>query len=123
MKQDLKTVLEGITPLPWRILEADNDKVTPSVRIVGITRHGREMCIGRLDFKRDAAYLTHAANVLRELVEALKYASKLADDDLKDTRGKFYFEPKPGESMEWDAVVKNEKYFRDALTKAETIEI
>ena len=52
----------------------DNDKVMPTVRIFGRRRNGpaKEICIGRIDSTRDARYATHAANVLPELVAAIK---------------------------------------------------
>ncbi len=71
----LKALLKQITPLPWRPAQMDNDKVIPSIRIFGRQRNdpAKEICIGRLDFPRDANYATHAANVLPELVAAAKH--------------------------------------------------
>lgn len=70
----LSQLLNKITPLPWRYAEMDNDKVMPTVRLFG-RRTGdpaKEICFGRIDSRRDASYSTHAANVLPELVTALK---------------------------------------------------
>ena len=51
-------LLKEITPLPWRLVEMDNAKVIPSVRLFG--RRGsdrsKETCFGRLDTARDARY-------------------------------------------------------------------
>ena len=71
---NLSEVLEQITPLPWRFVEADNDKVMPTVRILGRRKHdpSKEVCFGRLDSARDARYACHAANLLPEVVDALK---------------------------------------------------
>jgi hypothetical protein len=70
----LTELLRHITPLPWRFAEMDNDKVIPTVRILGRRRHdpAKEACFGRLDFVPDSRYATHAANVLPELVAAAK---------------------------------------------------
>jgi hypothetical protein len=70
----LRDMLLEITPLPWRTLEADNDKVIPTVRILGRRRsdHEKEICIGRIDVMRDAGYACHAATVLPDTVHALR---------------------------------------------------
>ena len=70
----LNEVLAQITPLPWRFIEADNDKVIPTVRIFGRRKHdpSKEVCFGRIDTARDARYACHAANVLPEVVNALR---------------------------------------------------
>ena len=70
----LDEVLPEITPLPWRFMEADNDKVIPTVRILGRRKHdpSKEICLGRLDTARDARYACHAANVLPGTVNALR---------------------------------------------------
>src|SRR6267154_1912835 len=70
----LTQLLKQITPLPWRFAEMDNDKVIPTVRLFGRRKNDRpkETCIGRLDSVRDARYATHAANVLPELVAAIR---------------------------------------------------
>jgi hypothetical protein len=70
----LSELLLQITPLPWRLMEADNDKVIPTIRILGRRKHdpSKEVCFGRLDSARDARYACHAANVLPETVNALK---------------------------------------------------
>jgi hypothetical protein len=63
-----------ITPLPWRFVEADSDKVIPTVRILGRRKHdpSKEICFGRIDSARDARYACHAANALPEAVTALR---------------------------------------------------
>ncbi len=70
----LSDLLLQITPLPWRSMEADNDKVIPTVRILGRRKHdpSKEVCFGRIDSARDARYACHAANLLPEAVNALK---------------------------------------------------
>ena len=70
----LSDLLLQITPLPWRFMEADNDKVIPTVRILGRRKHdpSKEVCFGRIDSARDARYACHAANLLPEAVNALK---------------------------------------------------
>lgn len=70
----LSKLLKQITPLPWRFAEMDNDKVIPTTRIFGPRKNdpSKEICFGRLDSTRDAMYATHAANVLPELVAAVK---------------------------------------------------
>src|SRR6267154_830113 len=70
----LTQLLKQITPLPWRFAEMDNDKVMPTVRIFGRRKNdpSKDFCIGRLDSVSDAHYATHAANVLPELVAAIK---------------------------------------------------
>src|ERR1700722_589551 len=70
----LKDMLLEITPIPWRILEADNDKVIPSVRILGRRRsdHEKEICLGRIDSVSDATYACHAATTLPDTVHALR---------------------------------------------------
>ena len=72
----LSTLLDQITPLPWRCAEMDNDKVIPSIRIFGRRKHDptKETCIGRLDFLRDARYAIHATNLLPELIAGLHQA-------------------------------------------------
>jgi len=70
----LNEVLIQITPLPWRAVEADNDKVIPTVRIFGRRKHNpsKEVCLGRIDLPRDARYACHASNMLPEVVNALR---------------------------------------------------
>jgi hypothetical protein len=70
----LKDMLHEITPLPWRILEADNDKVIPTIRLMGRRRRdqSKEICFGRIDSVPDARYACHAATTLPEAVEALR---------------------------------------------------
>jgi len=70
----LKDMLLEITPLPWRAVEADNDKVIPTVRLMGRRRsdHTKEVCLGRIDAVSDAAYVCHAATVLPDAVHALR---------------------------------------------------
>jgi len=67
-------MLLEITPLPWRALEADNDKVIPSVRILGRRRsdHDKEICLGRIDAVSDATYVCHATTTLPDTVHALR---------------------------------------------------
>jgi len=74
LTMELNEVLAQITPLPWRFIEADNDKVIPTVRIFGRRKHdhAKEVCFGRIDSARDARYACHAANMLPELVNALR---------------------------------------------------
>ncbi len=63
-----------ITPLPWRFVEADNDKVIPTVRILGRRKRdsSKEICFGRIDTALDARYACHAANVLPEAINAIR---------------------------------------------------
>ena len=70
----LKDMLLEITPLPWRTLEADNDKVIPTVRLMGRRRRdqSKEVCFGRIDSVRDARYACHAATALPDTVHALR---------------------------------------------------
>lgn len=70
----LNELLQQITPLPWRPVEMDNDKVVPTIRLFGRRKHdpSKEVCFGRLDSARDAHYACHAANVLPELVASAK---------------------------------------------------
>ena len=70
----LKDMLLEITPLPWRALEADNDKVIPTVRLIGRRRRdqSKELYLGRIDSVRDARYACHAATTLPDTVEALR---------------------------------------------------
>jgi len=70
----LAEILTDITPLPWRCLEADNDKVIPTVSILGRRQRdpSKEVCFGRIDSVRDARYACHAANVLPDTVAALR---------------------------------------------------
>jgi len=70
----LPEILAEITPLPWRFLEADNDKVIPTVRILGRRQRApsKEVCLGRIDSVRDALYACHTANVLPDAVAALR---------------------------------------------------
>ena len=70
----LLEVLAAITPLRWRFVDADNDKVTPTVRMFGRreTDPTKKVCFGRLDSCRDARYACHAANVLPDAVKALR---------------------------------------------------
>ncbi len=67
-------LLTDITPLPWRFAEMDNDKVIPTIRLLGRRKHdpAKETCFGRLDAARDARYACHAANVLPDLAAALQ---------------------------------------------------
>lgn len=70
----IETLLEKITPLPWRWAEMDNDKVVPTIRIFGRRKSDpvKEICFGRIDSHSDAAYLVHAANHFPKLLEALE---------------------------------------------------
>jgi hypothetical protein len=70
----LPEILAEITPLPWHFLEADNDKVIPTVTIFGRRKRdpAKEVCLGRIDSVRDARYACHAANVLPDAVAALR---------------------------------------------------
>ncbi len=70
----LNEALAQITPLPWRFVEADNDKVIPTVRMLGRRKHdpSKEICFGRIDSPRDARYACHAGNLLPEAVNALR---------------------------------------------------
>jgi len=70
----LLEILALITPLPWRFIEADNDKVIPTVRMLGRRKRdpSKEVCFGRLDTAMDARYGCHAANVLPDAVNALR---------------------------------------------------
>ena len=70
----LSELLIEISPLPWRFAEMDNDKVIPTVRLFGRRKQdpAKEVYFGRIDAARDARYACHAANVLPELVEAVK---------------------------------------------------
>jgi hypothetical protein len=102
----LAEILAEITPLPWRFLEADNDKVIPTVTIFGRRKRdpSKEVCFGRIDSARDARYACHAANVLPETVNALRLLledQKRAKSDL--SRAQFEFS-------------------ESALAKAETIQ-
>ncbi|MBI3852728.1 MAG: hypothetical protein HY298_20940 [Verrucomicrobia bacterium] len=67
-------LLKVITPLPWRFAEMDNDKIVPTVRLLGRRKHdpAKEICLGRIDAVRDAQYACHAANVVPDLVAALQ---------------------------------------------------
>jgi hypothetical protein len=87
-------MLEQITPLPWRAVEADNDKVIPTVRLFGRRKHdpSKEVCFGRIDFLRDARYACHAATVLPDLVHALTLLlrdQKRAKSELSRTQFEF----------------------------------
>lgn len=70
----LNELLSQITPLPWRCAEMDNDKMVPTTRVLGLRRQdpSKEICLGRIDFARDARYACHAANSLPETLQALK---------------------------------------------------
>jgi len=70
----LSESLLQITALPWRFVEADNDKVIPTVRILGRRRNDplKEVCFGRIDSVRDARYACHAANLLPDAVNAIR---------------------------------------------------
>jgi hypothetical protein len=70
----LPEILAEITPLPWRFLEADNDKVIPTVTIFGRRKRdpSKKICLGRIDTASDARYACHAANALPETVNALR---------------------------------------------------
>lgn len=70
----LSEFLAQMTSLPWRYVEADNDKVIPSVRILGRRKHdpSKEICLGRFDSPRDARYACHAGNRLPNTVSALR---------------------------------------------------
>jgi hypothetical protein len=66
--------LAQITPLPWRFVEADNDKVIPTVKIFGRRKRdpSKEVCFGRIDSPQDARYACYGANVLPETVKAFR---------------------------------------------------
>jgi hypothetical protein len=70
----LSECLAQITPLPWRYVEADNDKVIPTVRVLGRRKRdpSKEICLGRIDSPRDARYVCHAGNLLPDTVRALR---------------------------------------------------
>ena len=70
----LDELLKQITPLPWHFAEMDNDKVTPTVRMFGRRKYdpAKHICFGRIDAVADARYASHAANVLSDMVRALK---------------------------------------------------
>ena len=90
----LNDLLSQITPLPWRCAEMDNDKVVPTLRLLGRRRHdsSKESCFGRLDFVLDARYACHAANRLPALVEAVRLLladQRRAKSEL--SRGQFEF--------------------------------
>ena len=90
----LSELLQQITPLPWRPAELDNDKVVPTVRLLGRRKHdpSKEVCFGRLDSARDALYACHAANALPDVTEALRLLladQRRAKSEL--SRGQFDF--------------------------------
>ena len=70
----LKDMLLEITPLPWRAWEADNDKVIPTLRLMGRRRsdQSKEVCFGRIDTVPDARYACHASTALPDTVHALR---------------------------------------------------
>jgi len=86
-KGTMHKLLKQITPLPWRAVEMDNDKVVPSVRIFGRRKHdpSKEICLGRLDSVRDARYAVHAANVLPELVAAAQHLQQNWEKNLTES--------------------------------------
>lgn len=73
-KMKLAQALAQITSLPWYFVQADNDKVMPTVRILGRRKNdpSKAICFGRIDTQRDARYACHAANALPEAVNALR---------------------------------------------------
>ena len=90
----LSEFLLQITPLPWRFVEADNDKVIPTVRILGRRRTdlSKEVCFGRIDSVRDARYACHAANLLPDAVNAIRLLledQKRAKSELSRSRFEF----------------------------------
>lgn len=90
----LSEILVEITPLPWRFVEADNDKVIPTVRILGRRKRdpSKEICFGRVDSARDARYACHAANMLPDVVAALKLVledQKRARSELSQSQFEF----------------------------------
>jgi len=90
----LSEFLLQITPLPWRFVEADNDKVIPTVRILGRRRNdlSKEVCFGRTDSVRDARYACHAANLLPDAVNAIRLLledQKRAKSELSRSRFEF----------------------------------
>src|SRR5205823_10704370 len=82
----LNELLDHIIPLPWRFAEMDNDKVMPTVRIFGKRRKdpSKEICFGRIDSVKDASYVVHAANVLPELVAAVKHLQQNWEKNLTE---------------------------------------
>lgn len=71
----LNEMLAEITPLPWRFVDADNDKLIPTVRMLGRWKRdaSKEICFGRIDTARDARCACHAANMLPDVVAALRF--------------------------------------------------
>ena len=52
------------TSTPWRLVELDNDKVVPTITILGAPREGQQsgMVVARVDLRRDAKFIKRACN-------------------------------------------------------------